>query len=136
MTDNALSRPSTSELTEMQRYVTQQGGTEPPFSGRLLENKQTGYYHCILCQAPLFSSTAKFDSGCGWPSFTQPVAEDAINYLADDSHGMHRTEIRCAHCDAHLGHVFDDGPSPQGERYCVNSVSLAFTDDSGKTIKG
>lgn len=124
-------------LSEMQFHVTQDHGTEPPFSGRLLHNKREGIYHCLVCQAPLFHSQSKFDSGCGWPSFYKPVSGNAIRYLNDDSHGMHRIEIRCGHCDAHLGHVFPDGPQPTGERYCVNSASLSFIDDeNGAQIKG
>ncbi|MFC0141802.1 peptide-methionine (R)-S-oxide reductase MsrB [Erwinia mallotivora] len=124
------------ELTEMQRYVTQQRGTEPPFSGKLLHNKDDGIYHCLVCNAPLFLSASKFDSGCGWPSFYQPCSDEAVRYLEDDSHGMLRIEIRCGSCDAHLGHVFPDGPQPTGERYCVNSASLSFTSDDGNNIKG
>ncbi|MCX8961270.1 peptide-methionine (R)-S-oxide reductase MsrB [Erwinia psidii] len=134
---NHLKPPVTQTgLTDMQRYVTQERGTEPPFSGKLLHNKTQGIYHCLLCGTPLFFSDSKFDSGCGWPSFYQPCSDKAVRYLADDSHGMQRTEIRCGHCDAHLGHVFPDGPQPTGERYCVNSASLSFTDDDGKNIKG
>lgn len=124
------------DLTEMQRYVTQQRGTEPPFTGKLLHNKQEGVYHCLICNAPLFLSDSKYESGCGWPSFYQPVGDDAIRYIEDDSHGMQRIEIRCNSCDAHLGHVFPDGPQPTGERYCVNSASLNFSDDDGNTIRG
>ncbi len=124
-------------LNEMQYYVTQQQGTEPPFSGRLLHNKHDGIYHCLVCDAPLFNSITKYDSGCGWPSFYEPVSESAIRYLKDSSHGMERIEIRCGNCDAHLGHVFPDGPQPTGERYCVNSASLSFNDGSGsERIKG
>ncbi|MDU7768888.1 MAG: peptide-methionine (R)-S-oxide reductase MsrB [Serratia marcescens] len=116
------------ELNEIQRYVTQQRGTEAPFSGKLLHNKREGVYHCLCCNQPLFYSETKYDSGCGWPSFYEPVSADAIRYLDDNSHNMHRVEIRCGHCDAHLGHVFPDGPQPTGDRYCVNSTSLSFTD--------
>ncbi|CAK9885157.1 MAG: Peptide methionine sulfoxide reductase MsrB [Candidatus Erwinia impunctatus] len=123
-------------LNEMQRYVTQQRGTEPPFTGRLLHNKAEGIYHCLVCEAPLFLSESKYDSGCGWPSFYQPYDEQAIRYLEDDSHGMHRIEIRCGQCDAHLGHVFPDGPAPGGERYCVNSAALNFTDGEGNNTAG
>lgn len=112
----------------MQFYVTQNHGTEPPFTGRLLHNKRDGVYHCLICDAPLFHSQTKYDSGCGWPSFYEPVSEESIRYIKDLSHGMQRIEIRCGNCDAHLGHVFPDGPQPTGERYCVNSASLRFTD--------
>ncbi|MBS0972277.1 peptide-methionine (R)-S-oxide reductase MsrB [Serratia rubidaea] len=116
------------ELNEIQRYVTQERGTEAPYSGKLLQNKRDGLYHCLCCNAPLFYSESKYDSGCGWPSFYEPVSDDAIRYLDDNSHNMQRVEIRCGNCDAHLGHVFPDGPQPTGERYCVNSASLSFTD--------
>ncbi|WP_313573653.1 peptide-methionine (R)-S-oxide reductase MsrB [Pseudescherichia sp.] len=124
-------------LTEMQFYVTQNHGTEPPFSGKLLHNKREGVYHCLVCGAALFNSQSKYDSGCGWPSFYEPVSENAIRYLNDYSHGMQRIEIRCGNCDAHLGHVFPDGPKPTGERFCVNSASLSFNDEAdGEQIKG
>ncbi|EOI3455662.1 peptide-methionine (R)-S-oxide reductase MsrB [Cronobacter turicensis] len=124
-------------LTEMQFYVTQNHGTEPPYTGRLLHNKRDGVYRCLVCDAALFNSATKYDSGCGWPSFYEPVSEDSIRYINDYSHGMQRIEIRCGNCDAHLGHVFPDGPQPTGERYCVNSASLSFTDeDNGEQIKG
>lgn len=121
----------------MQFYVTQNHGTEPPFTGRLLHNKRDGVYHCLICDAPLFHSQTKYDSGCGWPSFYEPVSEESIRYIKDLSHGMQRIEIRCGNCDAHLGHVFPDGPQPTGERYCVNSASLRFTDgENGEEING
>ncbi|EFL4480086.1 peptide-methionine (R)-S-oxide reductase MsrB [Escherichia fergusonii] len=124
-------------LSEMQFYVTQKHGTEPPYTGRLLHNKRDGVYRCLVCDTALFNSQSKYDSGCGWPSFYEPVNENSIRYLTDLSHGMERIEIRCGHCDAHLGHVFPDGPQPTGERYCVNSASLSFTDEqSGDQIKG
>lgn len=116
-------------LTDIQRHVTQERGTEPPFSGKLLHNKREGIYRCLCCQRPLFYSASKYDSGCGWPSFYQPVADEAIRYIDDYSHNMHRIEIRCGRCDAHLGHVFPDGPQPTGERFCVNSAALNFVDD-------
>ncbi|PVZ84999.1 peptide-methionine (R)-S-oxide reductase [Serratia sp. S1B] len=125
------------ELNDIQHYVTQQQGTEAPYSGKLLHNQREGMYHCLCCHAPLFYSDSKYDPGCGWPSFYQPVSADAIRYLDDNSHNMQRIEIRCANCDAHLGHVFPDGPQPTGERYCVNSASLSFTDDqSGEQTLG
>ncbi len=115
--------------------MTQNHGTEPPFTGRLLHNKRDGVYHCLICDAPLFHSQTKYDSGCGWPSFYEPVSEESIRYIKDLSHGMQRIEIRCGNCDAHLGHVFPDGPQPTGERYCVNSASLRFTDgENGEEI--
>ncbi len=112
-------------LTDEQFRVTRKKGTEMPFSGTLLYNKDTGVYSCVCCDAPLFSSADKFDSGCGWPSFSAAI-EGQVRYKPDFSHGMVRTEILCAACDSHLGHVFDDGPLPSGQRYCVNSVSLVF----------
>ena len=116
-------------LTAEERRVILHQGTEPPFCGGLLANKHDGIYECRLCRLPLFRSTAKFDSGTGWPSFYESFDKDHIAYIADHSHGMTRTEIRCARCGGHLGHVFDDGPRPTGRRYCLNSVSLRLADE-------
>ena len=115
-----------SALTPEQYRVLREGGTEAPFSGKLLHNVEAGTYSCAACGAPLFNSETKFDSGCGWPSFYEPLTPDAVELLVDDSLGMVRTEVRCASCGSHLGHVFDDGPRPTGQRYCMNSVSLGF----------
>jgi peptide-methionine (R)-S-oxide reductase len=113
-------------LTPEERHVLLDHGTEPPFCGTLLDNKQAGTYVCRLCGLPLFTSGTKFESGTGWPSFTQPFDPDHIRELRDISLWMVRTEIRCRRCDGHLGHVFPDGPPPTGQRYCLNSASLEF----------
>lgn len=118
-----------SQLDAEQYRVCRQCGTEPPFSGRYWATKTPGLYRCVCCRAPLFRSEHKFDSGTGWPSWWQPVAAAAVRELPDRTHGMVRVEIRCARCDAHLGHVFDDGPAPTGLRYCVNSVAVELEPD-------
>ena len=114
------------KLSAEERRVLLDHGTEPPFCGGLLDNKQEGVYCCRLCGLPLFSSNAKFESGTGWPSFFQPFDPEHIREIRDSSHGMMRTEIRCRRCDSHLGHVFPDGPPPSRLRYCLNSVSMEF----------
>ena len=114
------------DLNAEERRVLLNQGTEPPFCGTLIDNQLVGVYVCRLCKLPLFKSAAKFDSGSGWPSFFEAFDPDHIRNLDDHSHGMARTEIRCARCDGHLGHVFPDGPAPSGSRYCLNSVSLKF----------
>lgn len=113
-------------LSEEERRVILHQGTERPFCGSLLNNKQSGTYVCRLCGLPLFKADAKFESGTGWPSFYQPFDPAHITEMEDDSHGMIRTEIRCRRCDGHLGHVFDDGPPPTYKRYCLNSLSMEF----------
>ena len=113
-------------LSSEERRVLLDHGTEPPFCGGLLDNKLGGTYCCRLCGLPLFRSSAKFESGTGWPSFFEPFDPGHIRNIRDVSHGMIRTEIRCQRCDGHLGHVFPDGPPPSGQRYCLNSVSMEF----------
>ena len=115
------------KLSSEQFYITRKGGTERPFSGKYLDNKENGIYICVCCETELFDSDKKYNSNSGWPSFTEPLSDHLIKSLEDRSHFMLRTEVRCNNCDAHLGHVFPDGPGQNGLRYCINSLSLDFT---------
>ena len=127
--------PSDDELRErlspLEYEVTQKAGTERAFTGAYWDTKDPGTYRCIVCEQVLFRSDTKYDSGSGWPSFTEPATPDAVVFHEDASHGMVRTEVRCGRCGAHLGHVFPDGPGPAGERYCMNSASLRLEPDAG-----
>jgi peptide-methionine (R)-S-oxide reductase len=117
------------DLSPEERHIILHQGTERPGCGVFLDNKKTGTYVCRLCALPLYTSKAKFNSGTGWPSFFETFDAAHVRELTDDTHGMRRVEIRCARCDAHLGHVFDDGPRPTGKRHCLNSASLSFVDE-------
>ena len=121
-------------LSPLAYQVTRKQGTERPFTGVLNGESRIGTYFCICCGSPLFESDTKFNAGCGWPSFFRAVKPDAVREIEDRSHGMVRTEIRCSSCDAHLGHVFPDGPPPTGLRYCMNSVSMKFMTQDGEVV--
>jgi peptide-methionine (R)-S-oxide reductase len=114
------------ELPEDVYYIAREKGTERAFTGQYWNHKEAGTYHCKACGNPLFKSEGKFESSCGWPSFFEPIAESSLKYADDNTHGMQRVEVMCGRCDAHLGHIFDDGPPPTYKRYCINSVILDF----------
>lgn len=134
-TEPAAGGRDLSHLDETQYKVTQEQATEAPGSGEHLHNRETGHYHCIVCAQALFSSDKKYDSGSGWPSFSDPADLGNVVCEFDESHGMRRVEVRCSECDAHLGHVFEDGPGAGGQRYCINSAALGFAkvDDPDKS---
>lgn len=135
MSERDAKKNDLSHLDAQQYAVTQEGATEPPFSGVYVDNKAEGIYRCVVCEAPLFSSSTKYDSGSGWPSFWAAVEEDRVKTRLDSSHGMRREEALCANCGAHLGHIFPDGPQPTGTRFCINSASLNFADGADSSGK-